>query len=132
MDCLRLFTKEDVLDGDEKPVWGMGHGGRWACLGAGWAPFPPMPVLPGLMARCPVGLAWRHSLARAVCLPQTCCRCKARTRCTKKFSIQKFPKILVLRILRAEGQGQGVLVGGQVAPHGLLFVPRLLDMTPQT
>ncbi|KFV61133.1 Ubiquitin carboxyl-terminal hydrolase 2, partial [Dryobates pubescens] len=45
MDCLRLFTKEDVLDGDEKP---------------------------------------------------TCCRCKARTRCTKKFSIQKFPKILVL------------------------------------
>ncbi|KFP85466.1 Ubiquitin carboxyl-terminal hydrolase 2, partial [Acanthisitta chloris] len=45
MDCLRLFTKEDVLDGDEKP---------------------------------------------------TCCRCKSRTRCTKKFSIQKFPKILVL------------------------------------
>ncbi|KFQ62966.1 Ubiquitin carboxyl-terminal hydrolase 2, partial [Pelecanus crispus] len=45
MDCLRLFTKEDVLDGDEKP---------------------------------------------------TCCRCKARTRSTKKFSIQKFPKILVL------------------------------------
>ncbi|NXI95817.1 UBP2 hydrolase, partial [Psophia crepitans] len=49
MDCLRLFTKEDVLDGDEKP---------------------------------------------------TCCRCKARTRCTKKFSIQKFPKILVLHNLK--------------------------------
>ncbi|XP_051494531.1 ubiquitin carboxyl-terminal hydrolase 2 isoform X2 [Apus apus] len=49
MDCLRLFTKEDVLDGDEKP---------------------------------------------------TCCRCKARTRCTKKFSIQKFPKILVLHLKR--------------------------------
>ncbi|NXX80836.1 UBP2 hydrolase, partial [Urocolius indicus] len=49
MDCLRLFTKEDVLDGDEKP---------------------------------------------------TCCRCKARTRCTKKFSIQKFPKILVLYLKR--------------------------------
>lgn len=32
MDCLRLFTKEDVLDGDEKPVWSGGHG---ACLGAG-------------------------------------------------------------------------------------------------
>ncbi|KFQ35555.1 Ubiquitin carboxyl-terminal hydrolase 2, partial [Mesitornis unicolor] len=46
MDCLRLFTKEDVLDGDEKPVWDVGHGDR--------------------------------------------------TRCTKKFSIQKFPKILVL------------------------------------
>ncbi|NXD88314.1 UBP2 hydrolase, partial [Halcyon senegalensis] len=49
MDCLRLFTKEDVLDGDEKP---------------------------------------------------TCCRCKARTRCMKKFSIQKFPKILVLHLKR--------------------------------
>ncbi|XP_068515567.1 ubiquitin carboxyl-terminal hydrolase 2 isoform X1 [Anas acuta] len=49
MDCLRLFTKEDILDGDEKP---------------------------------------------------TCCRCKARTRCTKKFSIQKFPKILVLHLKR--------------------------------
>ncbi|XP_075579413.1 ubiquitin carboxyl-terminal hydrolase 2 isoform X2 [Pelecanus crispus] len=49
MDCLRLFTKEDVLDGDEKP---------------------------------------------------TCCRCKARTRSTKKFSIQKFPKILVLHLKR--------------------------------
>ncbi|KAM9255719.1 ubiquitin carboxyl-terminal hydrolase 2 isoform 1-T1 [Cariama cristata] len=49
MDCLRLFTKEDVLDGDEKP---------------------------------------------------TCCHCKARTRCTKKFSIQKFPKILVLHLKR--------------------------------
>lgn len=24
MDCMRLFTKEDVLDGDEKPV-GMGN-----------------------------------------------------------------------------------------------------------
>eukprot|EP00069_Balaena_mysticetus_P022019 bmy_03235T0 len=49
MDCMRLFTKEDVLDGDEKP---------------------------------------------------TCCRCRARKRCIKKFSIQRFPKILVLRILQ--------------------------------
>ncbi|XP_074833315.1 ubiquitin carboxyl-terminal hydrolase 2 isoform X1 [Carettochelys insculpta] len=49
LDCLRLFTKEDVLDGDEKP---------------------------------------------------TCCRCKARTRCTKKFSLQRFPKILVLHLKR--------------------------------
>lgn len=29
MDCLRLFTKEDVLDGDEKPVRGTGTGGRY-------------------------------------------------------------------------------------------------------
>ncbi|XP_053547346.1 ubiquitin carboxyl-terminal hydrolase 2 [Bombina bombina] len=49
MDCIRLFTKEDVLDGDEKP---------------------------------------------------TCCRCKARRRCTKKFTIQRFPKILVLHLKR--------------------------------
>lgn len=41
MDCLRLFTKEDVLDGDEKPVWGVGQGDGGACLGADWAPFPP-------------------------------------------------------------------------------------------
>ncbi|XP_026780392.1 ubiquitin carboxyl-terminal hydrolase 2a isoform X2 [Pangasianodon hypophthalmus] len=49
MDCVRLFTKEDVLDGDEKP---------------------------------------------------TCYRCKARRKCTKKFTIQKFPKILVLHLKR--------------------------------
>nr|XP_034995282.1 ubiquitin carboxyl-terminal hydrolase 2 isoform X2 [Zootoca vivipara]XP_034995284.1 ubiquitin carboxyl-terminal hydrolase 2 isoform X2 [Zootoca vivipara]XP_034995285.1 ubiquitin carboxyl-terminal hydrolase 2 isoform X2 [Zootoca vivipara]XP_034995286.1 ubiquitin carboxyl-terminal hydrolase 2 isoform X2 [Zootoca vivipara]XP_034995287.1 ubiquitin carboxyl-terminal hydrolase 2 isoform X2 [Zootoca vivipara]XP_034995288.1 ubiquitin carboxyl-terminal hydrolase 2 isoform X2 [Zootoca vivipara]XP_03 len=49
IDCMYLFTKEDILDGDEKP---------------------------------------------------TCCRCKARTKCMKKFSIQRFPKILVLHLKR--------------------------------
>lgn len=29
----------------------------------------------------------------------TCSKCQTRRKCTKKFSIQKFPKILVLRIL---------------------------------
>ncbi|XP_026854356.1 ubiquitin carboxyl-terminal hydrolase 2-like [Electrophorus electricus] len=48
-DCLRLFTKEDVLDGNEKP---------------------------------------------------TCQRCKAKRKCTKKFTIQKFPKVLVLHLKR--------------------------------
>uniref|UniRef100_A0A673M3S2 Ubiquitin carboxyl-terminal hydrolase 2 n=1 Tax=Sinocyclocheilus rhinocerous TaxID=307959 RepID=A0A673M3S2_9TELE len=49
MDCLRLFTREDVLDGNERP---------------------------------------------------TCHRCKTRRKCTKKFTIQKFPKILVLHLKR--------------------------------
>ncbi|KAK5858213.1 hypothetical protein PBY51_002372 [Eleginops maclovinus] len=48
-DCLRLFTKEDVLDGEERP---------------------------------------------------TCNRCKTRRKCTKRFSIQKFPQILVLHLKR--------------------------------
>uniref|UniRef100_A0A7N6AVP0 Ubiquitin carboxyl-terminal hydrolase n=1 Tax=Anabas testudineus TaxID=64144 RepID=A0A7N6AVP0_ANATE len=48
-DCLRLFTKEDVLDGEERP---------------------------------------------------TCNKCKARKRCTKRFSIQKFPQVLVLHLKR--------------------------------
>ncbi|XP_041863701.1 ubiquitin carboxyl-terminal hydrolase 2-like [Melanotaenia boesemani] len=48
-DCLKLFTKEDVLDGEERP---------------------------------------------------TCNKCKARRKCTKRFSIQKFPQILVLHLKR--------------------------------
>lgn len=46
--CLVHFTKEEVLDGDEKP---------------------------------------------------TCSKCQMRKKCIKSFSIQKFPKILVIRIL---------------------------------
>lgn len=46
--CLEHFTREEVLDGDEKP---------------------------------------------------TCSKCQMRRKCTKSFSIQKFPKILVIRIL---------------------------------
>ncbi|KAM9332190.1 ubiquitin carboxyl-terminal hydrolase 2-like [Pholidichthys leucotaenia] len=48
-DCMRLFTKDDVLDGEERP---------------------------------------------------TCTKCKARRKCTKRFSIQKFPQILVLHLKR--------------------------------
>ena len=66
MDCLRLFTKEDVLDGDEKPVRDTGHGGVWACLSAGWAPFPPCLCCQdcGLVAR------WSWPLPSPSCL---CC-----------------------------------------------------------
>lgn len=46
--CLEHFTREEVLDGDEKP---------------------------------------------------TCSKCQMRRKCTKSFSIQEFPKILVIRIL---------------------------------
>ncbi|CAG5871128.1 ubiquitin carboxyl-terminal hydrolase 2-like isoform 1-T2 [Menidia menidia] len=48
-DCLRLFTKEDVLDGEERPK---------------------------------------------------CDRCKVRRKFTKRFTIQKFPQILVLHLKR--------------------------------
>uniref|UniRef100_A0A3Q3GHN0 Ubiquitin carboxyl-terminal hydrolase n=1 Tax=Kryptolebias marmoratus TaxID=37003 RepID=A0A3Q3GHN0_KRYMA len=48
-DCLKLFTREDVLDGDERP---------------------------------------------------TCNRCKTRRKCTKRFSIQRFPQVLVLHLKR--------------------------------
>ncbi|XP_013859429.1 ubiquitin carboxyl-terminal hydrolase 2 [Austrofundulus limnaeus] len=48
-DCLKLFMRDDVLDGDEQP---------------------------------------------------TCDRCKTRRKCTKRFSIQKFPQILVLHLKR--------------------------------
>ncbi|XP_041947751.1 ubiquitin carboxyl-terminal hydrolase 2 isoform X2 [Alosa alosa] len=54
-DCIKLFTKEDVLDGDEKPI---------------------------------------------------CQRCKSRRKCTKKFTIQKFPKILVLHLKRFSEPGR--------------------------
>ncbi|KAG8226364.1 hypothetical protein J437_LFUL007721 [Ladona fulva] len=47
--CFDLFTKEEVLDGDEKP---------------------------------------------------TCSKCQVRRKCTKSFSIQKFPRILVLHLKR--------------------------------
>merc|ERR1719193_3032245 len=52
--CMSLFTKEEILDGDERPK---------------------------------------------------CSRCKQRRRCTKAFSIQKFPKILVLHLKRFAAGG---------------------------
>lgn len=90
MDCMRLFTKEDVLDGDEKPV---SHPSGTA-----------VSKRPSRQMRSPADTAWspwiRTALSSSVCrVFQTCCRCRARKRCIKKFSIQRFPKILVLRIL---------------------------------
>ncbi|NWR25151.1 UBP2 hydrolase, partial [Emberiza fucata] len=77
MDCLRLFTKGGVLDGDEKPA----------------GPFPSVLVLRG---------GWAAPSPSCLCCSWggTCCRCKARTRCTRGGSIQKFPKILVLHLKR--------------------------------
>ncbi|KPP77932.1 ubiquitin carboxyl-terminal hydrolase 2-like [Scleropages formosus] len=68
MDCMRLFTKEDMLDGDEKPVSSF-----------------------GLYCYSPQKLTFQWG---------TCHRCKARRKCTKKFTIQKFPRILVLHLKR--------------------------------
>ncbi|CAL8104877.1 unnamed protein product [Calicophoron daubneyi] len=53
MDCLKLFTAKEDLDGNERPV---------------------------------------------------CGRCKVRRRCSKSFSIQKFPRILVLHLKRFSGE----------------------------
>ncbi|KAA0190455.1 Ubiquitin carboxyl-terminal hydrolase 2 [Fasciolopsis buskii] len=53
VDCLRLFTSKEDLDGNERPI---------------------------------------------------CGRCKVRRRCTKSFSIQKFPRILVLHLKRFSGE----------------------------
>lgn len=65
--CLEHFTREEVLDGDEKP---------------------------------------------------TCSKCQMRRKCTKSFSIQKFPKILVIRILfefyENLSRGYGTFVSPQV------------------
>ena len=64
MDCLRLFTKEDVLDGDEKPVRGMGAGGL-ALVQAG-----PL-SLPCLCCQdCGLGAQWGWPLLSPSCL---CC-----------------------------------------------------------
>lgn len=52
-DCMDAFTKEEILDGDEKP---------------------------------------------------TCERCKTRRKCSKKFSIQKLPNVLVLHLKRFSGE----------------------------
>lgn len=80
-DCLRLFTKEDVLDGDERPVRSTSRSTF------SFHKDVPLTAFPASHRRLPPSL------------PQTCNRCKARRKCTKRFSIQKFPKILVLRIL---------------------------------
>ncbi|CAK6964523.1 ubiquitin carboxyl-terminal hydrolase 2-like isoform X2 [Scomber scombrus] len=77
-DCLRLFTKEDVLDGEERP---------------------------------------------------TCNRCKARRKCTKRFSIQKFPQILVLPFLRLKHPIQQTLhlcqlPSQRAGPAGVYFRER--------
>lgn len=37
MDCMRLFTKEDVLDGDEKPVTDLFIPGIIIKLGMCWS-----------------------------------------------------------------------------------------------
>lgn len=102
MDCMRLFTKEDVLDGDEKPVSHpctparaqlQASQGKTLSPAAPWRPH----TLPG---------SSRHVF-------QMCCRCRARKQCIKKFSIQRFPKILVLRILKI-WQGRALALEGLV------------------
>lgn len=64
--CLDSFTREETLDGDEKPVSSTDDA-------------------PGAASKSKPF--------------QTCSKCKERRKCTKSFTIQKFPKILVIRIL---------------------------------
>jgi ubiquitin carboxyl-terminal hydrolase 2/21 len=74
--CLDLFGKEEILDGDEKPV-------RTRHLDIS------IPVFHLL------GLS--NFTYFFFTILQTCSKCQTRRKCTKKFTIHKFPQILVLR-----------------------------------
>ncbi|RZC42441.1 ubiquitin carboxyl-terminal hydrolase 4 [Asbolus verrucosus] len=65
--CLDSFTREETLDGDEKPV---------------------SVVVDAVSLE-----SERFPL-------QTCSKCKERRKCTKSFTIQKFPRILVIHLKR--------------------------------
>lgn len=74
--CLDLFGKEEILDGDEKPV-------RTRHLDIS---IPAFHLL---------GLS--NFTYFFFTIVQTCSKCQTRRKCTKKFTIHKFPQILVLR-----------------------------------
>ncbi|NXW88433.1 UBP21 hydrolase, partial [Alopecoenas beccarii] len=69
-DCFSLFTKEEELDSENAPV-----------SAQAWCPPHPAPPSPFSLSPC-------HR--------QVCDKCRQRTRSTKKLTIQRFPRILVL------------------------------------
>jgi len=73
--CLALFTKEEILDGDERPK---------------------------------------------------CGQCKQRRKCTKSFTIQRFPRVLVLHLKRFSG-GTGSFRGAKLST--LIDFPHALDLS---
>ena len=88
-DCFDLFTQEEVLDGDEKPV---------SSLCASY--FKLILVL--IESFFVLSKEIKHLMDYEMFIFmsfQTCARCKTRRKCTKSFSIQKFPKVLIIRIL---------------------------------
>lgn len=117
MDCLRLFTKEDVLDGDEKPV--RGRGAPWGRPG----PFPSELVFPGLWAV--------PSPSCLCCLPPTdVLSLQSQDKVHKKIQHPEVPQDPGASYPLGRGMGSGAVVGGEMGYCRLPFV--LLDVTLQT
>lgn len=112
MDCLRLFTKEDVLDGDEKPVRGLGHGDRWACLGTGWAPFPPHLCCQD----CGLNAWWDWPLFSPCCLcclsPTDMLSLQSQDKMHKEIQHPEVPQDPRSSYPSSRGMGQGLVPGG--------------------
>lgn len=80
-ECFELFTQEETLDGDERPV---------SIFYA---------ALHNILEQFYIlALVYELHTNYVATIAQNCSKCKKRVRATKRFKIQKFPKILIIRI----------------------------------